>query len=78
MQCFQLYGNKICTLALERFDHMPLLISKLQMDLFEMRQSTISNLCAPDRKCGLRCNVSTCPLDCVTQSEMIELGLFMS
>ena len=49
----QIYVNKICMSDPERFDHMPLLISKLQRDLFDMRQSTISNLCAPDWKFGL-------------------------
>jgi hypothetical protein len=58
---WQLYGNKICTGAPQRFDHMPLLISKLQRDLFEMSQSTIANLCDPDWKCGLLCNVNKFP-----------------
>ena len=45
---FQHYGNKICIHAPERYDRMPLLISKLQRNLLEMRQSTISNLCYPE------------------------------
>ena len=33
---FQLYDTKMCMLALERFDHMPLPIYELQRDLFDM------------------------------------------
>ena len=70
----QLYGNRICTLALERFEHMPLLISKLQRDLFEMHQSTSANLCDPDWNIGLLCNVNKFPLDHDACPELIQLG----
>ena len=66
---FQLYGNKICMVVLERFDHMPLLVSKLQRDLLEMRQPTMSNVCAPDWKFGLLCNAAKFPLDSALHSE---------
>ena len=42
-------------LALERFDHMPLLISKLQRDLFEMHQGTMANVW-PKYHMVLECN----------------------
>ena len=54
---------------------MPLLISKLQRDVFDMHQSTISSWSSPDWKCGLFCNVNKFPLDPDAHSELIELGL---
>ena len=45
---FQLYGNKICTLAHERFDPMPLLIAQLQSDLVDAHQCAMAELCGPD------------------------------
>ena len=56
---------------------MPLLMSKLQRDLCEMHQSTMSNLCAPDWKFWLLCNVHKFPLDPESHSELIQLGLCM-
>ena len=75
---FQLYGNKICMLAPERFDHMPFLISKLQRGVFEMHQSTLTNMCVPDWKLGLVCTVNKFPWDHDTHSELIQLGSCVS
>ncbi len=41
---FQLYGDRICMVASERFDQMPKIISKLQWDLFEMCPCTRANI----------------------------------
>ena len=75
---FQLYGNKICMVAPERFYQMPFLTSKLQRGLFDMHSRTMAKLCDPDWKLVLLCNVNKFPLDTDTRSELIELGLCMS
>ncbi len=43
-----------------------------------MHQSTIPNLCDPDWKFGLLCNVSKFPLGPETNKESVELGIRMS
>ena len=65
-------------IAPERFDHMPLLISKLQRDSIEMHQCTMAKVCCPNWKFGLFCNVNKFPLEPATHSECIEVGLRMS
>ena len=72
----QLYGNKICWVAPERFGQMPKLISNLQRDLLVMHQCSMATVSDPDWKSGLLFNVNKFPLD-PDHSEISQLGLFV-